>query len=239
MLHLRTTTDTGGQTARHMANHDATTAAAARPAFASAFAPSGIARNAVVETLRGLVLARELRVGDRVITRDGGARMVRWIGQSTVRYSDDAPGDAAGGRPAPRPIRIRAGALGSTEAAGNLVIAPGQRIRRADRRNRLLFATDEVLVRAGDLTHLDGIDTVARDVGHWVHVLFDRHELIRVNGIWMESFAPDLWSIRASHPDHWATMTEALPRLKFDAGQAAYAESRVSLNAREARLLVA
>ena len=117
------------------------------------------------------------------------------------------------------------------------MLAPGQRILLRGGKNTLYFATDEVLVRAGDLTHLDGIDTVARDIGHWVHVLFDRHELIRVNGIWMESFAPDMWSVRVAYPEEWHAITDAMPRLKYENTAANYVEARLSLDAREARLI--
>lgn len=209
--------------------------AASGPQIAAEFSASGIAQSSLVETTRGLVLARDLRVGDRVITRDTGAQKVRWLGSSMVCY----PERETGGPGTHRPVRIRAGALGSSDAGGNLVLAPGQRLLLQGGMNSLLFAADEVLVRAADLTHLDGIDFVPRDSGRWTHVLFDRHEMIRVNGIWMESFAPDLWSIRTGHPEHWEAITEAMPRLRFDGGQAAYVENRVSLDAREARLLVA
>lgn len=205
------------------------------PRIAAEFSVSGISQSSLIETTRGLVLARDLRIGDRVITRDTGAQKVRWVGSSMVCYPD-----AEEGQPdTHRPVRIRAGALGSSDTAGNLVLAPGQRLLLRGGMNSLLFAADEVLVRAADLTHLDGIDLLPRDVGRWTHVLLDRHEMIRVNGIWMESFAPDLWSIRTGHPEHWEAITEALPRLRFDGGQAAYVENRVSLEAREARLLVA
>ncbi|MCB1328188.1 MAG: Hint domain-containing protein, partial [Maritimibacter sp.] len=100
-----------------------------------------------------------------------------------------------------------------------------------------LFATDEVMVAAGDMTHLDGIDTVPRDVGRWMHLLLDSHELLRVNGIWMESFAPDMWSVRVAYPEQWHDITEAMPRLKYENTAANYVEARLSLDAREARLI--
>lgn len=201
------------------------------PRLTVEFAVSGIAQASVIDTTRGQVLARDLRVGDRVITRDHGAQPLRWLGASTVVYPGPVVPDVQ------RPVRIRAGALSTSEAAGNLVLAPGQRLLLRGAMNTLYFGTDEVLVRAGDLTHLDGVDFVPREVGRWTHLLLDRHEMIRVNGIWMESFSPDLWSIRVGHPDEWEAITDALPRLRFESGQAAYAENRLSLDAREARLL--
>ncbi|PIE07346.1 MAG: hypothetical protein CSA74_08170 [Rhodobacterales bacterium] len=201
---------------------------------ASQFAVSGIGPSSVVETARGPVLARDLRLGDKLVTRDKGLQPLRWIGESAVAYGSPAEETAA---PRRGPVRIRAGAAGSNPDAGNLVLAPGQRLLVRGRLNELLFATDEVMAAAGDLTHLDGIDIVPRDTGRWVHLLLDSHELLRVNGLWMESFAPDMWSLRVAWPEHWHQITEAMPRLKYDAATASYVGARLSLDAREARLV--
>lgn len=206
------------------------------PVAAPEFALSGIAQSSVVETARGPVLARDLRLGDKLVTRDKGMQPVRWIGESSVLYSDPS-GETAKSDGKPGPVRIRAGAQGSNPDAGNLVVAPGQRLLVCNPLNELLFATDEVMVSAGDMTHLDGIDTVPRDVGRWVHLLLDSHELLRVNGIWMESFAPDMWSVRVAYPEEWLQITEAMPRLKYENTAANYVEARLSLDDREARLI--
>jgi len=201
------------------------------------FATSGIAHGSVVETARGPVLVRDLRLGDRLLTRDDGLQPVRWIGTSTVMYDDDAPADPDA--PKLGPVRIRSGALGSHTQAGNLILAPGQRVLVRHPLNEFLFATDEVMAPVGALTHIAGVDIAPRAVGRWSHVLLDRHELIRVNGVWMESFAPDMWSIRVAFPEQWGEMIEAMPRLRFDNSAANYVEARITLDAREARLLEA
>ncbi|GGD32694.1 hypothetical protein GCM10011358_16050 [Sinisalibacter lacisalsi] len=204
---------------------------------APVFATSGLAQAALVETARGPVLARDLRVGDKLVTRDAGLQPLRWIGTSTVVYDvPEATADAA--MPAgPGPVRIRAGALGSTPEGGNLVLAPGQRLLVRSPLNQVLFGTDEVLAAAGDLTHLDGVEIVPRSVARWSHPLLDSHQMIRVNGLWMESFAPDMWSIRVAHPEEWHAMTEAVPRLRYDTTAANYVEMRVTIDDREAQLI--
>ena len=77
----------------------------------------------------------------------------------------------------------------------------------------------------------------AVDMGRWMHLLLDSHELLRVNGIWMESFAPDMWSVRVAYPEEWHAITDAMPRLKYENTAANYVEARLSLDAREARLI--
>lgn len=201
------------------------------------FAVSGFALSSVIETARGPVLARDLRLGDKLITRDKGLQSLRWIGDSTVMYGDPDASGAPDGPVARGPVRIRAGSHGTSPDAGNLVLAPGQRVLVRNPLNELLFATDEVMASVGDLTHLDGIDFVPRQVGRWRHLLLDSHELLRVNGVWMESFAPDMWSIRVAYPEEWHEITEAMPRLKYENTSANYVEARLSLDDREARLI--
>lgn len=195
------------------------------------FAVSGLAPSSVVETARGPVLARDLHVGDRVATFDNGLRPVRWVGTSTMMYAGD------GEPPHRSPVRIRAGAFGRDADAGNLVLAPDQRVLVRNAVNESLFGTGDVMASAGDLTHLDGVDFVPRSVSRWSHILLDGHEMIRANGFWVESFSPDMWSIRAAYPDQWSAIIEAMPRLRYDSARAGFTETRISLDAREAGLI--
>jgi hypothetical protein len=54
----------------------------------------------------------------------------------------------------------------------------------------LLFGADEVLVRAEHLTHLPGIALAAETQVTYLHLLFDRHEVVLSDGTWSESFQP-------------------------------------------------
>ena len=78
---------------------------------------------------------------------------------------------------------------------------------------------------------------VPRSVMRFKHVLLDTHELVRANGIWMESFSPEMWAIRVAFPEKYEEITDAVPRLKFEGGEANYICPRMALNNREARLL--
>lgn len=198
------------------------------------FATSGLAPSAVVETTNGPTLSRDLKAGDQVITRDNGTSTVRWVGESMSVYDNENESAQA---PERGPVRIKAGSLGTDPEAGNLVLNAGQRLLVRNPMNELYFGTDEVLADVGDLTHLDGVDYVPRSVMRFKHILLDTHELIRANGVWMESFSPEMWSIRVGFPDQWAEITECVPRLLYENGEANYIAPRMSLNGREARLL--
>ncbi|GHF47219.1 Hint domain-containing protein [Seohaeicola zhoushanensis] len=115
----------------------------------------------------------DLRIGDRVLTRDDGAREVRWIGQSTLRAS----GDFA-------PVTIRAGALNNEN---DLVVSPHHRLFVYQRTDRIGAGKAELLVQA---RHLVNGETVTRSDGGFVdyfQILFDRHHIIYAEGIAAES----------------------------------------------------
>lgn len=119
----------------------------------------------------------ELKVGDRVLTRDDGVQQVRWIGQSTVR----AVGDFA-------PIVIRAGTLNNEN---DLVVSPDHRLFVYQRRDEIGAGQPELLVKA---RHLVNGDTVFVQEGGFVdyfQLLFDRHHIIYAEGIAAESMLLD------------------------------------------------
>jgi hypothetical protein len=122
-------------------------------------------------------LIEDIRVGDRVLTRDNGVQPVRWVGQQTVR----ATGAFA-------PIVIKKGAMHN---ARDLHLSPNQRIFVYQRKDRLGAGQAEVVVRAELLVN---DTTVVRSDGGFVdyfQILFDNHEFIFAEGIAAESLTVD------------------------------------------------
>ncbi|WP_338048681.1 Hint domain-containing protein [Phaeobacter porticola] len=118
-----------------------------------------------------------LRVGDRVLTRDDGAQPVRWIGQCTSR----AIGDMA-------PILIKAGAHNNEN---DLLVSPDHRLLVRSRHDILRRGPTNELVRARDL--VNGIDVLVQSGGFvdYFQLLFDRHQIIFAEGIAAESLLLD------------------------------------------------
>lgn len=119
------------------------------------------------------VRIEDIRVGDRVLTRDDGPQMVRWIGETTVR----ATGDFA-------PVMIAKGALHN---ANDLILSPDHRLFVYQRQDRLGAGRHEVLVK---VRHLINGDTVVQQAGGFVdyfQLLFDQHQIIYAEGIAAES----------------------------------------------------
>ena len=117
-----------------------------------------------IRTDRGAVAVEHLRIGDKVLTLDGTAKPIKWIGR---RDSSDLV-----------PIVIRQGALGGSIPERDLYVSPAQ---------ALFF--DDVLVEAG---HLVNGESVARCPGieptGYFHIEFDTHDIVFAEGAAAESF---------------------------------------------------
>lgn len=130
----------------------------------------------LIDTPGGKVPVEEIVPGDLVLTRDDGPQPVRWAGARTVA----AQGDFA-------PIHIRAGTFGSH---GDVTVSPLHRVLIRDGLAELLFGETEVLVAARDLVN---DRTVTRRPGGdvtYVHIMFDRHQVVFAEGLATESFLP-------------------------------------------------
>src|SRR6056297_195112 len=138
-----------------------------------------------IETPDGPRLVEELREGDRVQTRDSGAQEIRWIGSRRMT------GARLFAMPRLRPVRLRAGALGSDVPDASLVVSPEHRVLVRGAVARSLFNTPEVLVMARDLIDNEAVsvDLAAREVTY-IHLLLPGHEIIWANGLETESFHP-------------------------------------------------
>lgn len=140
----------------------------------------------LIATPYGPRKVEELQPGDLVLTRDNGAQPLRWVARAQVTAADLLA------RPALAPVRIAAGALGGGLPRRPLVLSPQHRVLMSGWQAELFFAAPEVLVPAvallGDKatrteTGEDGVD--------YLHLLFDRHEIILAEGAEVESLLPD------------------------------------------------
>lgn len=140
------------------------------------------AGTAMIMSDRGEVHARELQVGDLVLTRDHGFQPIRWIGRRTV------PAAMLGPQSRIRPVRIRAGALGPHSPQRDLLVSPQHRLLIASEIARRMFGSAEVLVAAHHLIGHPGIEVAAdlRSI-EYVHFAFDQHQLVFADGAVCES----------------------------------------------------
>lgn len=185
----------------------------------SAMGPPCFAAGTLIETTDGFCAVEDLKPGDMVITMDNGPQPVRWVGQRTVS-----------GRGQFAPIRIASGALGNTRA---LMVSPQHRMLITGWRAEMFFGEDEVLVAAKHLINNDRIHAHPVDEVTYVHVMFDRHEVIYAEGCASESFYPGDYVLSGD-----AQMRQEILALFPELGDGERPEvARPSISGAEARVL--
>jgi hypothetical protein len=147
--------------------------------------PPCFAAGTSLATPNGERLVDTLAPGDLVLTRDNGPQPVRWIGGRRVTAREIARATKV--RLAP--VRIRRGAFGKGLPRSDLLVSPQHRILVTGWRAELHFGEAEVLVAACHLVDGQAITVEPPDRGvTYLHIMFDRHEIVRAEGLPAESF---------------------------------------------------
>ncbi|MET4102459.1 hypothetical protein ABIE58_001893 [Roseovarius sp. MBR-78] len=174
-------------------------------------------------TPRGARPVEDLRAGDMVITRDHGPQPIRWTGQRTV----SGQGPFA-------PVHIGPAIIGV--ATGGLLVSPQHRVLVTGYHAELLFGCDEVLVAARHLVGGTDACIARRDTVSYVHIMFDRHEVIYAEGFATESFLADEAALMAVGRRAREEVLTIFPELRSDASRHGNT-ARPCLRAHEAALL--
>ena len=128
-----------------------------------------------IATPAGEVAVEALQIGDAVLTADGRAEPVRWIGRRAYA------GRFLVGRRHLLPIRFAAGSLGEGLPRRDLLVSPSH-----------AMLLDGMLIPAEALCGLPGITRVlGLQQVEYFHVELDRHEAILAEGAASETFVDD------------------------------------------------
>lgn len=186
----------------------------------------------MILTDRGEVAVESLRPGDMVMTRDNGLQPLRWVGQRQVSLV------ALMAEPDLQPVRIGRGALDGAGPERDMLVSPQHRVLIEGARAELLFGEAEVLVPAKHLVGKADIGRVLPTGGvTYVHILFDRHEIVQSDGIWTESFQPAERILSAMDQAARDEVLRLFPSLVDQ--PVAFDGARLSLKAHEAKVLLA
>ncbi|MBV7379871.1 Hint domain-containing protein [Maritimibacter dapengensis] len=177
-----------------------------------------------IATPTGCVPVETLRPGDLVETHDDGPRPLRWIGARQV---------AATGHFAP--IRIRANTFGQH---GELRVSPLHRILIRDAVAQLLFDEPEVLVAARDLVNDGSVRPLEGGRVTYVHLLFDRHQVVYSEGLATESFLPGPQTLASFEREMVEEICTLFPELDRETMDGYPPAARPMLKQFEARLLL-
>ena len=176
-----------------------------------------------IRTERGEVPVEQLRVGDRVETRDNGLQPIRWIGNRAV----EATGKFA-------PVVIERGTMGFHDT---LALSPQHRVLVSHHMAELLFGEDEVLVAAKDLVNECSIRVCEGGMVEYFHLLFDEHQIIWSEGLQTESFHPGPVTLSGFDDGIRDELFSLFPDLDPDTGRGYGATARPSLRSFEAAAL--
>ncbi len=177
----------------------------------------------MIATPDGEVPVESLQPGDMVMTHDDGPQPLRWIGQRRVQ----AMGEFA-------PIHIRAGTFGDHR---DLFLSPLHRVLIRDSLAELLFGEGEVLVAARDLVNDNSVRRITGGEVEYVHILFDRHQVVLSEGLKTESFLPGPQTTKSFEAEVIAEITAIFPELDPATGTGYSPAARRTLKRFEARML--
>jgi hypothetical protein len=131
----------------------------------------------LIDTPEGPRAVETLAEGDLVLTLDDGPQPVRWAGSRDTQ----AVGEFA-------PVCICAGSYGAT---CDIWLSPQHRVLIRDIWAELLFGEPEVLVKAKDLVNGTTVRRITSEQPvTYVHLLFDRHQILNSAGLASESYLP-------------------------------------------------
>lgn len=163
--------------------------APALPLFEEAF--TAFSRGSQVETTDGPIAVEDLLPGDRLLTRDGEAQTLLWIGHTSL-----VPG-RPGSRKRSHPLTsFMADSMGLQRPNCSLVVGPSARLLRgtADGGTLLTRATE----------FCDGMtifETAPPTPVDMYHLCLARHAVITVGGLEFETYHPGPDALKlASHP---------------------------------------
>ncbi|MFN4160094.1 MAG: Hint domain-containing protein [Gemmobacter sp.] len=150
--------------------------------YGSYASPPCLTPGTLIETPGGPRRIELLRKGDLILTRDHGTQPLRWIGRIALRAG------VLSRLPHLRPIRIARNALGPGWPARDLLVSPQHRVLITGWQCELFFGEAEMLVAAKHLLGWHGVEVCSATRGvTYIHLMFDRHEVIMAENVWTES----------------------------------------------------
>ncbi|MEO0357761.1 MAG: Hint domain-containing protein, partial [Pseudomonadota bacterium] len=153
-----------------------------------------------IDTKTGPMPIEDLRPGDLVQTRDNGLQPVNWL------FRRDMSANWLDAHRHHAPICIRAGSLGPGIPSRHIHVSPMHLML-------MTHGSDEHLVYARDLLPNNGVFRTLPHATAYLHLLMDQHEVVRVNGVWSESFQTSAPAMARIGADTRAELMRLFPNL--------------------------
>ncbi|MEM8693607.1 MAG: Hint domain-containing protein [Pseudomonadota bacterium] len=167
-------------------------------------------RGTLIETKDGSRPIEHLKIGDLILTSQSGHQPIKWIGQRKFGRADLAA------YPKLRPIRIKAGAMGRSIPAQDLLVSRQHRVLVQSSIARRMFGAEEVLVAANKLLGLDGIECADDlDCVEYFHFMFDRHQIVFSNDAPTESLFTGKEALKSLAEEARAEIFAIFPEMQW------------------------
>ncbi|NPD15791.1 Hint domain-containing protein [Xinfangfangia sp. D13-10-4-6] len=185
----------------------------------------------LITTNQGDLPVENLRPGDRVLTRDHGFQVLRWVGRRIFTAQETAE------NPRILPITLCRGVLGNDMPSQDLVVSPQHRILLRSEVVKRYFGSSEALVPAKKLLGLPGVSQgLPGTPVTYLHLLFDEHEVVLSNEAWTESLMTGRIALEALGLEAIAEIRMIFPDLLEREHQ--IRSARPVVKGREGRLLL-
>jgi len=125
-----------------------------------------------------------LAVGQKVLTRDHGVQVLRHVFQTRLDYAQLVS------RPHLRPVLLRTGGIGPAVPEKDMLLSPNHRVLVGAEKTVLDLEDHEALVSAKHLVHNRHIRVVDMLAVTYILPVFERHQIVLANGLWVEAFNP-------------------------------------------------
>ncbi|WP_127561718.1 choice-of-anchor L domain-containing protein [Nioella ostreopsis] len=156
---------------------------------------------AMIITADGERPVEDIRPGDMVLTADNGFQPVRWVGSRTLGAAELTE------QPELKPIVIRKGAFGNDR---KMLVSPQHGfVMKTDSGERLIRAKHAAELYGGQIARIDrNCEQVT-----YVHIMFDRHEIVFAEGARTEAFYPGPQALKSIDREAMAELLTLFPEL--------------------------
>lgn len=182
----------------------------------------------LVETPSGPRPVESLQPGDLVVTLDDGPQPVRWVGQRQLGLADLVAD------PTLQPVEIGAHAFGPNVPDRAIRVSPQHRVLFGGAVCELHFGADEVLVPAIQLVEQRHVSQRLAPVTY-VHIMFDRHQIVKTHGMWSESYQPGERTLDGMPDLQREELLRLFPELSTEGS---YPAARMTLKGYETKVLL-
>ncbi|GGE42522.1 Hint domain-containing protein [Actibacterium pelagium] len=138
----------------------------------------------LVETPSGQRPIQELGTGDVVLNKKGVAVQIRWKSSAMLNFHE-----LYGNRHL-LPVFIQKSALGRNLPERDMAVSQNTWLDAECCQRVGVLMMDEDRVPAKKLLDGHGIRRADPDALSYIHIHFDRHEIIKANGLWVECYSP-------------------------------------------------